>query len=99
MNAELCCKKSLFGKYKLTDDQVGWAAGFCDAACQEFGLDEIASFAVTAVIFDNVFGKVGQIGFKRLLHSQQNFLASMQSGGNAYLNWGRSGNAPLMPFG
>ncbi|WP_156167412.1 hypothetical protein [Aurantiacibacter marinus] len=98
MNSELFVKKGIFGTPKPTDQQIGWTAGFCDAATQSLGLDDAGVFAIMAVSFEAAFGKAGQKTLTRWLRDQSSFESGMIQGGNAYLDWMSGGQNPIMPL-
>jgi hypothetical protein len=91
-------KKTLLGKLKPIREQIGWCFGFCDAATQVLGLEQAEAAAFISIVFTNVYGSSGPKHVGQVLENQFAFEPEMSEGGQAYVEWGRSGKTPLPPF-
>lgn len=98
MTAGISVKRTFFGRPKPTDEQVGWAAGFCDAASQPHSLSDGEAFAFLCVAFEQAFEGSGKKCATSFLNNQDRYWPHMQAGGQAYLDWMNGDKPPIMPF-
>jgi hypothetical protein len=88
----------MFGRLKPTVEQIGWAAGFCDAAAQRADLDDVEVFALLSLSFANSFGSKGPEIAGKVVRNQEDYFPFKPAGGEAFLRWSAEGATPVMPF-
>jgi hypothetical protein len=94
----LSCPRSANGSFHPTEEQIGWAFGLCEASVQDLSLSDAETLAFTSIVFEQVFSPSGAKFVRDIVDDQASFLASIQEGGDAFLEWASTKKPPLPPL-
>ncbi|MBS0477863.1 MAG: hypothetical protein JSR79_01005 [Proteobacteria bacterium] len=98
MTSMLSQQKDWLGRPKLSNEQKGWAFGFCDGWAQCIGLGDDEEFILfISLVFERVWNKRGLDFFREILNDQHKFGHAIMTGGNAHHAWASDNKPLLMP--